>query len=96
MQSKRASSHFDHLPFEYMDLIISVDTSVGHLAGALGVPTFLMLPFASDIRWMIGRSDCPWYPTMKLFRQPKPYDWKSVVANVKSAVEKAIINNAIE
>ena len=71
-----------------MDLIISVDTSVGHLAGALGVPTFLMLPFASDIRWMIGRSDCPWYPTVTLFRQPKPYDWKTVVANVKREVEK--------
>ena len=62
-----------------MDLVITVDTSVAHLAGALGRPTWLMLPFAPDWRWLMNRSDSPWYPSLKLFRQTAISDWKSVL-----------------
>jgi ADP-heptose:LPS heptosyltransferase len=65
-----------------LDLIISVDTSVAHLAGALGKKVFLMLPYAPDYRWMDERPDTPWYPTMTLFRQPKADDWTSVVSEL--------------
>jgi tetratricopeptide (TPR) repeat protein len=66
----------------HLDLIISVDTSVAHLAGALGKKVFLMLPYAPDYRWMDQRTDTPWYPTMTLFRQPKADDWTSVVSEL--------------
>ena len=62
-----------------LDLVISVDTSVAHLAGALGRRTCVLLPYAPDWRWMLNRSDSPWYPTMRLFRQPKPDDWETPV-----------------
>ena len=65
-----------------MDLVISVDTAVAHLAGALGIPVFLLLPFHPDFRWMLQRQDSPWYPTMRLYRQPVPGDWASSIANV--------------
>ena len=61
-----------------MDLLITVDTAVAHLAGALGIPTLLLLPFIPDWRWMLGQSDSPWYPTLRLYRQPSPGDWPSV------------------
>jgi Flp pilus assembly protein TadD len=63
-----------------LDLIISVDTSIVHLAGALGRRVFTLLPFNPDFRWLIDRADSPWYPTMELFRPPKPMDWDSVFA----------------
>jgi tetratricopeptide (TPR) repeat protein len=66
-----------------LDLIISVDTSIVHMAGALGRPVFTLLPFNPDFRWLLDRSDSPWYPTMKLFRPPKPRDWDAVFAEVK-------------
>jgi tetratricopeptide (TPR) repeat protein len=69
-----------------LDLVITVDTSVAHLAGALGVETWVLLPFAADWRWLRGRSDSPWYPTMRLFRQPRPGDWEAVVAEVCGAL----------
>jgi tetratricopeptide (TPR) repeat protein len=69
-----------------MDLVITIDNSTAHLAGALGVPTWVLLPFAPDWRWMLDREDSPWYPTMRLFRQPKPGDWGSVVRAVVSAL----------
>ena len=73
-----------------MDLIISCDTATAHLAGGLAKETWVMLPFAPDWRWLTGRSDSPWYPTMRLFRQPRPADWKPVVAAVKEALEKRL------
>lgn len=67
-----------------LDLTISVDTTLVHLAGALGRPVWTLLPFAPEWRWMLNREDSPWYPTMRLFRQPKPGDWASVIARVKT------------
>ena len=67
---------------KHLDLIITVDTSVAHLAGALGKPVWVMLPYNTDWRWIVNRTDSPWYPTMKLFKQPSPFDWKSVVDNI--------------
>jgi hypothetical protein len=65
-----------------MDLIISVDTFVAHLAGALGKPVWTLLSFAADWRWLRARDDCPWYPQMRLFRQSYPGDWQPVVERV--------------
>ncbi len=70
-----------------LDLIISCDTSVAHVAGALARPTFVLLRKIPDWRWMLDREDSPWYPTMRLFRQPCPGDWSAVVADVVAAVE---------
>ena len=67
-----------------MDLVITVDTSVAHLAGAMGIPTLLLLSFQPDYRWMLERSDSPWYPTLRLYRQPTYGDWASVIAQVLS------------
>jgi tetratricopeptide (TPR) repeat protein len=65
-----------------LDLVISVDTSVAHLAGGLGHLVWVLLAFSADWRWLLKRKDSPWYPTMSLFRQPRPGDWESVVAEV--------------
>ena len=62
-----------------MDLVITVDTSVAHLAAAIGRPTWVLLPYAADFRWLRDRSDSPWYPTMRLFRQTAAGDWASVI-----------------
>lgn len=66
-----------------MDLIITVDTSVAHLAGALGRPTWILLPHVPDWRWLLGCEDSPWYPTARLFRQTEPRDYESVIERVR-------------
>ncbi|SHJ98256.1 tetratricopeptide repeat protein [Propionispora hippei] len=72
---------------EQLDLVITVDTSVAHLAGSLGKETWLLLAFDADWRWLLAREDSPWYPSVKLFRQREPGDWPEVVARVKTALE---------
>jgi hypothetical protein len=69
---------------DLMDLIITVDTSVAHLAGALGKPVWILLAHNADWRYLLNRNDCPWYPTARLFRQRTLGDWSDVVAAVKS------------
>ena len=71
-----------------LDLVISVDTSTAHLAGALGRPVWILNRFDACWRWMRDRTDSPWYPTAKLFRQPKQGDWESVVAEVATALNE--------
>ncbi|MHB8474354.1 MAG: tetratricopeptide repeat protein, partial [Gammaproteobacteria bacterium] len=75
-----------------LDLIISVDTSVVHLAGAMGKVVWALLPFAPDWRWLLDREDSPWYPTMRLFRQPQPGDWVSVMESVRAAMLEFLRN----
>jgi thioredoxin-like negative regulator of GroEL len=71
-----------------MDLVITIDNSTAHLAGALGVPTWVLLPFAPDWRWQLNCQGSPWYPTVRIFRQTKLGNWKSVVREVESALER--------
>jgi len=69
-----------------LDLVVTVDTSIAHLAGALARPTFVLLPFHADWRWRTAREDSDWYPTLRLFRQPAPGDWASVVSRIGAAI----------
>ncbi len=71
---------------DLMDVVISVDTSVAHLAGALGKNVWILLPYTPDYRWMLGRADSPWYPTAKLFRQSKIDDWGSVIIQISHSL----------
>ena len=71
-----------------LDLVIAVDTSVAHLAGALGKPLWVLLPFSPDWRWLLGREDSPWYPSARLFRQPVTDDWGSVIGAVQSELRR--------
>lgn len=66
----------------HMDLVITVDTAIAHLAGAMAIPVWLMLPYQTDWRWIANRTDSPWYPTMRIFKQPAPFYWDSVVLAV--------------
>jgi hypothetical protein len=67
-----------------LDLVITVDTSVAHLAGALGCPTWILLPYTPDYRWLLDRDDSPWYPTVRLFRQQEAHDYGIVLDRVRS------------
>jgi hypothetical protein len=69
-----------------LDLVITSDTSIAHLAGTMGVTTWLLLPFVPDWRWLTGRDDSPWYPSMRLFRQNRPRDWTEVFDRVSAAL----------
>ncbi|SEC96814.1 Predicted O-linked N-acetylglucosamine transferase, SPINDLY family [Rhizobiales bacterium GAS191] len=73
-----------------LDLLITVDTAAAHLAGALGRPVWILLPFNPDWRWLLGRDDSPWYPTARLFRQQAPGDWNGVLAVVRQALRERI------
>ncbi len=70
-----------------LDLVVAVDTAVAHLAAALGKPVWLLLPANPDWRWLLGRGDSPWYPSMRLFRQPKLGDWESVIEMVAKELD---------
>jgi tetratricopeptide (TPR) repeat protein len=74
-----------------LDLVITVDSAVAHLAGALGVPVWVVLPFDPDWRWLLDRSDSPWYPTMKLFRQKCMGDWREVFEQIAAEVSVRLL-----
>jgi tetratricopeptide (TPR) repeat protein len=73
-----------------LDLVISVDTGVAHLAGALGKPTWILLPYPAEYRWLLDRDDSPWYPTMRLFRQTETRDYASVIERMREQLQALI------
>src|SRR6185437_6664244 len=79
---------------KHLDLVVCVDTALGHLAGALGVPVWLALPLAPDWRWLLERPDTSWYPTMRLFRQRRLDDWISVFADMAAALQQRLTDAA--
>ena len=78
-----------------LDLVITADTAVAHLAGAMGKPVWTLLPFVPDWRWLLDRSDSPWYPPMRLFRQPRLMDWAPVIADVRAQLQ-LLANDKVE
>ncbi len=77
-----------------LDLVITIDTSIAHLAGTLGKPTWLLLPFVPDWRWLLERSDSPWYPSMRLFRQPSPRNWRPVIMQIQQELSLLLPDSA--
>jgi tetratricopeptide (TPR) repeat protein len=77
-----------------LDLVITVDTSVAHLAGALGKPAWVLLPWVTDWRWMLEREDSPWYPTMRLFRQKRDTNWTKIIARVEKELRAVVDGDA--
>ena len=98
MKIERLGEDFDSGPDAFIDtaavmklcdLIITPDTALAHLAGALGVPVWVAIKFVPDWRWMLNRDDSPWYPTMRLFRQKLDGDWKGLFSEIeKSVIQK--------
>ncbi len=78
---------------QHLDLVVSVDTSVAHLAGALAKPVWVLIPFRPDFRWLLDRTDTPWYPTMRLFRQPTPTDWQTPIQQIAEALPALVTMN---
>jgi Flp pilus assembly protein TadD len=76
-----------------LDLVISVDTAPAHLAGGLALPVWVLLPFAAEWRWLLDREDSPWYPTARLFRQPRPGDWEAVIGRMAEALAELVEAN---
>src|SRR6185295_6228418 len=74
----------------HLDLVITCDTSIAHVAGALGRPTWVMLQFVPEWRWMLEGSTSPWYPTVRLFRQTQRRDWRSVFGEMTAKLTKLI------
>ena len=72
-----------------LDLVVAVDTSINHLAGAMGCPAWVLMPFAPDWRWLEGRSDTPWYPSLRIYRQSAPRSWGDVVQRVVADLRSA-------
>jgi hypothetical protein len=70
----------------HLDLVVTSDSALAHLAGALGAPTWLLLPHVADWRWLDDHEDCPWYPTMRLFRQRHPGNWDEVFQRIAAAL----------
>lgn len=77
-----------------LDLVVTVDTSIAHMAGSLGVPVWVPLPFPADWRWMLNRADTPWYPNMRLFRKTKSGDWLTVMNLIATEIEHIIANES--
>jgi tetratricopeptide (TPR) repeat protein len=93
-------SHFNDMAdtaaaIQLLDLVISVDTSVAHVAGALAKPVWTLLPFLPDHRWLLDRDDTPWYLTMRLFRQPRPFGWPELIASVCAALRERVAARVI-
>jgi ADP-heptose:LPS heptosyltransferase len=78
-----------------LDLVITSDTAIPHLAGALGVPVWLALPYVPEWRWLLDRADSPWYPTMCLFRQKSPGDWTSPMNEIRAALFAKIQGSSV-
>ena len=71
-----------------LDLVVTVDTAIAHLAGALGRPAWVLLPFIPAWRWLMDREDSPWYPSLRLFPQQSPGGWESVIERVSTALQE--------
>lgn len=76
---------------QHMDLIISTDTALAHLAGAMGLRTWLLLPYATDWRWLQDRTDSPWYPTMRIFKQQIPFQWDKVIKQLENILFNEVL-----
>ena len=78
-----------------LDLVITSDTALAHLAGALGVKTWVALKYVPDWRWMLGREDSPWYPSLTLYRQPKHGEWVPVFDQMKMGITNLLSNKGV-
>ena len=76
---------------EHLDLVITTDTSIAHLAGAMGKPVWIMLSYNPDWRWLLERRDCPWYPSARLFRQQQIGNWAGVIDQLRNELRSVIL-----